>query len=131
MKITVLYFARLREVFGLSSETLTLPDGASVNALLEILRQRGEVWAENLAANRAFRVAVNQDVVTGDALLSEGAEVAVFPPVLIIEYTEFDFVIDHAIFINASPMIFIVVDYYGARFVSFVIGCPESDFVID
>jgi molybdopterin synthase sulfur carrier subunit len=81
MKITVLYFARLREVFGLSSETLTLPDGASVNALLEILRQRGEVWAENLAANRAFRVAVNQDVVTGDALLSEGAEVAVFPPV--------------------------------------------------
>jgi len=81
MKITVLYFARLREVFGLSSETLTLPDGASVNALLEILRQRGEVWAENLAANRAFRVAVNQDVVTGDVLLSEGAEVAVFPPV--------------------------------------------------
>ena len=57
--------------------------------------------------------------------------VAVFPPVLIIDYTEFDFVIDHAIFINASPMIFIVVDYYGARFVSFVIGCPESDFVID
>jgi sulfur-carrier protein len=81
MNVNLLYFARLREVFGLGSETLTLPEGANVDALIELLRQRGAVWAENLAPNRAFRVAVNQDVANGDTPLSDRAEVAIFPPV--------------------------------------------------
>jgi len=77
----VLYFARLREVFGIASETLVLPDDATVDTLLELLRRRGDVWAENLAPHRAFRVAVNQDVANGDSPLSDRAEVAIFPPV--------------------------------------------------
>lgn len=81
MNINVLYFARLREVFGHGAETLTLPDNANVDSLLELLRQRGGVWAENLAPERAFRVAVNQDVANADTLLSDRAEVAIFPPV--------------------------------------------------
>ena len=81
MNVNLLYFARLREVFGLASETLILPEGANVDALLDLLRQRGDVWADNLAANRAFRVAVNQDVANGDTPLSDRAEVAIFPPV--------------------------------------------------
>ncbi len=81
MNVNLLYFARLREVFGLASETLTLQDGANVDALIEMLRQRGEVWAENLAPHRAFRVAVNQDVANGDTPLIDRAEVAIFPPV--------------------------------------------------
>ncbi|WP_296818185.1 MoaD/ThiS family protein [Thiobacillus sp.] len=39
------------------------------------------MWAEELAADRAYRVAVNQDIVALDAALSENAEVAIFPPV--------------------------------------------------
>jgi sulfur-carrier protein len=81
MNVNLLYFARLREVFGLASETLTLPEGANVDALIELLRQRGAVWAENLAPNRASRVAVNQNVANGDTPLSDHAEVAIFPPV--------------------------------------------------
>ncbi len=81
MNVNLLYFARLREVFGLASETLILPEGANVDVLLDLLRQRGDVWAENLAPNRAFRVAVNQDVANGDTPLSDRAEVAIFPPV--------------------------------------------------
>jgi len=81
MNIKVLYFARLREVFGLGAENLVLPDAATVDQLLDLLRQRGGFWAENLAPERAFRVAVNQDVATGDTPLSEAAEVAIFPPV--------------------------------------------------
>ena len=81
MNVNLLYFARLREVFGLASETLTLPENADVDALIDLLRQRGDVWAENLAPNRAFRVAVNQDVANGDTPLSDRAEVAIFPPV--------------------------------------------------
>ncbi len=81
MNIQVLYFARLREVFGLAAETLALPDEACVDTLLDLLRQRGGVWAENLAPARAFRVAVNQDVANGGTPLVERAEVAIFPPV--------------------------------------------------
>lgn len=81
MNINVLYFARLREVFGLASESLTLPDDANVTTLLDLLRQRGDVWAENLAPQRAFRVAVNQDVAQADTPLGDHAEVAIFPPV--------------------------------------------------
>jgi molybdopterin synthase sulfur carrier subunit len=81
MNVNVLYFARLREVFGVNAETLVLPEGAKVDTLLDLLRQRGDVWADNLAPQRAFRVAVNQDVAQADTPLSEGAEVAIFPPV--------------------------------------------------
>jgi molybdopterin synthase sulfur carrier subunit len=81
MNVNVLYFARLREVFGVSTETLVLQEDASVDTLLDLLRQRGDVWADNLAPQRAFRVAVNQDVAQADTPLSDGAEVAIFPPV--------------------------------------------------
>lgn len=81
MNVNVLYFARLREAFGVSTETLVLQEDASVDTLLDLLRQRGDVWADNLAPQRAFRVAVNQDVAQADTPLNDGAEVAIFPPV--------------------------------------------------
>jgi sulfur-carrier protein len=77
----ILYFGRLREVFGRSSETLDTPAGAPVAGLLEHLRLRGGVWAEALAEGRLFRVAVDQTVVVPDAPLAASCEVAVFPPV--------------------------------------------------
>ena len=45
------------------------------------LRARGGVWAEELGAGRAFRVAVNQSIVALDTALPDNAEVAIFPPV--------------------------------------------------
>lgn len=82
MKVRLLYFARLREVFAIAQETLAIPDNVNTLAdLLDWLRQRGGVWAEELAAGRAYRVAINQDLVGQDALLRENDEVAIFPPV--------------------------------------------------
>jgi sulfur-carrier protein len=82
MKIRILYFARLREVLGPASEQVTLPaEVATAGALLAWLRQRGGAWAEQLAEGRAFRVAVNQDMADAGTPLSEGCEVAIFPPV--------------------------------------------------
>lgn len=80
MKLHVLYFARLRERFGLAEETLDFA-GATAADLVAQLQMRGGIWAEELAAGRAFRVAVNQEVVALDAALPEYAEVAIFPPV--------------------------------------------------
>ena len=82
MQVRLLYFARLRETFGTSGEEVHLPVGVnSVADLLAWLRTRGGVWATELAAGRAYRVAVNQDMANTDTGLAEGAEVAIFPPV--------------------------------------------------
>lgn len=82
MNIRLLYFARLREVFGIGQERLELPATSNTLAdLLENLRARGGVWSDELAAGRAFRVAVNQDIVGLDAILKDNDEVAIFPPV--------------------------------------------------
>jgi sulfur-carrier protein len=80
MKLHVLYFARLRERFGLGEETLDFA-GATAADLVAQLQARGGAWAEELAAGRAFRVAVNQNIVALDAALPDHAEVAIFPPV--------------------------------------------------
>lgn len=78
---TLLYFARLREVFGTDRETLPLPADASVSGVIEVLCDRGGVWASELAPGRAFRVAVNQRVAGADTAVADGDEVAIFPPV--------------------------------------------------
>jgi molybdopterin converting factor subunit 1 len=80
MKLHILYFARLRERFGVAEESLEFA-GATAADLVALLQARGGVWAEELATGRAFRVAVNQDIVALDAALPEHAEVAIFPPV--------------------------------------------------
>jgi molybdopterin synthase sulfur carrier subunit len=80
--IKLLYFARLREAFGKSSEDLTLPAGAAtLEDVRALLFARGGAWAQELAAGRAFRAAVNQEVATAATVIKAGDEVAFFPPV--------------------------------------------------
>ena len=82
MTIQLVFLARLRERFGVSREAYVLTAGIdTVDALLAALRQRGGAFAEELAAGRAFRVAVNQEVVALDHPVKTGDEVAIFPPV--------------------------------------------------
>jgi molybdopterin converting factor subunit 1 len=79
--VKLVYLARLRDAFGRADERLTHASGSSVDTLLDTLRARGEPWSRELAAGRAFRVAVNHDVVAAGATLREGDEVALLPPV--------------------------------------------------
>ncbi len=82
MTIQLVFLARLRERFGVSREIFALTsDISTVAALLVALRERGGAFAEELAGGRAFRVAVNQDVVALDHPVNAGDEVAIFPPV--------------------------------------------------
>ena len=81
MKLSVLYLARLREAFGRGSEHLELNEASTVAALVESLQARGGAWAKELAAGRAVRIAVNQEMAADDVVLRDGDEVALFPPV--------------------------------------------------
>jgi molybdopterin synthase sulfur carrier subunit len=82
MKVTVLYFAALRERVGRAREECTLPPGVeTIDALRGWLMARGEPWADAFSALKSVRAAVDQSMAHGDARLHEGAEVAFFPPV--------------------------------------------------
>ena len=81
--IEVVYLARLREAFGRAGErvALTTDDGATVADVVGQLRARGGVWAAELAAGRAFRIAVNHTMASADTFVRAGDELALFPPV--------------------------------------------------
>ena len=81
MRLTVLYLARLREAFGRRQESVELADGATTADLMQTLCDRDGAWATELAPGRAVRIAINQEMCTGDARLADGDEVALFPPV--------------------------------------------------
>ena len=82
MKLKLLYFARLREALGCASEELEVPaSGTDVARLLELLRARGGSFALELAPDRAFRVALDQEMAAPETRLHDGSEVALFPPV--------------------------------------------------
>jgi molybdopterin synthase sulfur carrier subunit len=83
MQIKVLYFAQLRERFGLSEESLSTPDHvANIADLIALLAARGGVWQDTFSpGGGAFRVAMNQDMATLDTPLQHHAEVAIFRPV--------------------------------------------------
>lgn len=83
MRITVLYFARLREAIGHDRDELTLPaQVTTLGALRAWLIGRGAPWADAFGEVRRVRAAVDQVMVASDdAPLRDGAEVAFFPPV--------------------------------------------------
>ena len=79
-QITVRYFASIREAMGKGSESLQTA-AATVGALRAELMGKSEAAAQALAEGRAVRMALNQDMCDGAAVLKNGDEVAFFPPV--------------------------------------------------
>ncbi len=80
MKVTVKYFASIREAIGTGSETLETAV-STLGELRDELIARGGAHAQALARGRALRVAQNQVMANEGLALLDGAEVAFFPPV--------------------------------------------------
>ncbi|GAA4019919.1 molybdopterin converting factor subunit 1 [Actimicrobium antarcticum] len=82
MQIELRFFASVRELLGTGRESLEVPEQVrTVGDLRQFLRERGSVWAEALAEQRALRMAVDQTMSDATTALSDGCEVAFFPPV--------------------------------------------------
>ena len=82
MKVTVLYFASLREQLDRSQEDVELPAGVdSVKKLRALLQARGGAFEKAFAGKALVRSAVNQEMVQDGAPIKAGDEVAFFPPV--------------------------------------------------
>jgi molybdopterin synthase catalytic subunit len=76
MQVHVLFFGVLKDLLSSSGEAVVLPEGATVAQLMERLRKDAghPVWS-------ALAVAVNREYAAASAVLHEGDEVALLPPV--------------------------------------------------
>ena len=82
MKVNILYFAKLREAVGVDSETLEINENSKVSDLLNFLQNRQEKCSVYFNDKKnLLRVAVNQKIVDSDHFISDGDEIAIFPPV--------------------------------------------------
>jgi len=80
MRITVRYFASLREAIGQGSEAVET-DADTLAALRSELIARGGAHAQALGPGRPVRMALDQVMSDGSTGLRDGCEVAFFPPV--------------------------------------------------
>lgn len=79
--IKVVFFASLRERFGSSGFTVENNQIDSVAGLIDLLRLPDGTSFDSIFTQEKLMVAVNQEVVDVDCTVTEGDEVAFFPPV--------------------------------------------------
>jgi sulfur-carrier protein len=80
MKITIKYFASIREAIGLGSEVRDT-DAATLADLRDELLLASPAHAQALARGKSVRLALDQVMSDESAALKDGSEVAFFPPV--------------------------------------------------
>lgn len=82
MKVTLHYFAWLRERTGITSEEVDLPDEVdTIGSLMTWLADRGEEFSAFAEHGEVIQAAVDQKHQQNrDALLDGAREIAFFPP---------------------------------------------------
>ncbi|MDX2469673.1 MAG: molybdopterin converting factor subunit 1 [SAR324 cluster bacterium] len=78
MKITLLYFAQLRESLGKNSEEFTSAEPLTGKELIEALVAR---YPQMEAVAGSIQLAVNGEYFRVEQILPDSAEVALIPPV--------------------------------------------------
>ena len=78
MRVTVLLFARLRDIAGASEIARDIAPGATIAA---VWRELAGEYPALAPYERSISSAVNADYARMDRVLSEGDEVAFLPPV--------------------------------------------------
>ncbi|MFT4926629.1 MAG: molybdopterin synthase sulfur carrier subunit [Phenylobacterium sp.] len=78
--IKVLFFAHLKETLDCDTLEVSADEVATISQLRHNLSEKGDVWANNLAAGKTL-AAVNQAMANEDTAIKAGDEVAFFPPV--------------------------------------------------
>ncbi len=77
----VLYFGWVKSKVGIGQEQVSPPDGVeSVGGLIDWLKARGGGYEVAFADASEIRAAVNHEIAPHEALIKEGDEVALFPP---------------------------------------------------
>ena len=78
MRVTVTFFAAIRDAAGTAEERVELPDGSTVDGLLRELH-RAHPALRALAGDTL--VSLNRGLGEGSTVLRDGDSVALFPPI--------------------------------------------------
>jgi molybdopterin synthase sulfur carrier subunit len=81
MRIQILYFASIREALELAEEPFECAQETTVSQVRVALIARGGIYAEVLGLARPVKTALNQSMCGPDSVLTQGCELAFFPPV--------------------------------------------------
>ena len=81
MRVRVLYFGVLKDLFGTAEEELEAPVGTTVGNLLRILGERTSNVKMETKIWQSVAVAVNREYSSQGVALHDGDEVALLPPV--------------------------------------------------
>ena len=83
MRINILFFASLRELFNKESLTLKIEKKINTpNELIEYLAKNdGGHWVSLLQIKKNIRVAVNQSIEDWNSSINDGDELAFLPPI--------------------------------------------------
>jgi len=78
----ILYFAKVRECIGKDQESLAPPPEIdTVSKLLNWLSTKDQAYEVAFKNRDSLRAAINQTFSSMDAKISQGDEIAIFPPV--------------------------------------------------
>lgn len=82
MTVKLVYFAWLRERFGMSEEQVDVPETViSVSDLFDWFESRGEEFANVMEHRDILQVAIDQTHVQDkEAMIGDAKEIAIFPP---------------------------------------------------
>lgn len=82
MTVKLVYFAWLRERFGISEEQVELPESVkSISDLFDWFGTRGEEFASVMEHRDIIQVAIDQNHVQDrDVPIADAKEIAIFPP---------------------------------------------------
>jgi molybdopterin converting factor subunit 1 len=82
MRVDVLYFGMLKELFGCEGESLELEAGARVEDALRLLSVRASNESERWnGVWKSLAVAVNREYAAASTVLKDQDELALLPPV--------------------------------------------------
>ena len=81
MRVKLLCFGLFKDLLGIATEDVEIPEGSSVAGLLRILEQRTSNLRMDAKVWQSLAVAVNREYSPAGTVLREGDEVALLPPV--------------------------------------------------
>lgn len=81
-KLTLVYFAWVREAIGRDEEQVERPaPGTTIGALIGQLAAQGGAYAEAFSQPAKLRAALDQRFTPLDTVIGDAKELAIFPPV--------------------------------------------------
>lgn len=78
MRVKVLLFGQLKDITGRHEESLDLPSGATLSA---VMNHYANLYPKIQGLSASIACSINQEYAQGSALLKEGDEVGLLPPV--------------------------------------------------